>query len=174
MGPPFTKIYTGHYNIVTCVLPLNANTFATGSGDLWIKLWEITTGSCLATLKGHMKDIWGLCMISQTEIASCSSDSSIKIWSIDKLINTHTLMGHIDVVRCIVFLPDFNMLASGGMDLEIRLWDLKDKTLCSTGGSLGRHEGMIRVLLYLEHRKRLISGSADRTIKVWDVKKMVK
>lgn len=85
IGPPFVKIYTGHTDIITSILPLDEKLFASSSGDRTIKVWDIDSGYCMGTISGHFKDIWGLARISDSTIASCSADSSIKIWDYKKL-----------------------------------------------------------------------------------------
>ena len=60
------------------------------------------------------------------------------------------------------------MLASGGSDYTIKLWDLSRYTIVQT---LTGHEHLIRSMAI--HKKYgkviLISGSIDNTIKVWDL-----
>jgi WD40 repeat protein len=67
--------------------------------------------------------------------------------------------------------PDDRILASGGNDQTIRLWDLQ------TGDCLrilGEHIGWVRSVIFSTNGQStngqiLFSGSDDRTIKLWDV-----
>jgi WD40 repeat protein len=58
-------------------------------------------------------------------LASCSDDLSIKLWKFDNdspVINIEN--AHNDYVKKILFLEN-NLLASGGYDKLIKIWDLR-------------------------------------------------
>ena len=65
------------------MLKLNLNQkLISGSNDKSIKIWDLETGQCLKTLKGHIGSILGLKSInSNNTIISVSSDKSIKQWN---------------------------------------------------------------------------------------------
>ena len=61
--------------------------FASGSFDYTIKIWEIDTWKCVATLTGHESNVFGVITIKGNDrkqiIASCSNDKTIKLWEKD-------------------------------------------------------------------------------------------
>ena len=61
---------------------------------------------------------------------------------------------------------DANMIASGGADKTIRLWDVKKGQLLQI---LDNHEAQILSLSFSPKDQTLVSGSADRTVKVWQL-----
>ena len=61
-----------------------------------IKVWDVNTGTCLKTFKGHSQTISCILVLTPDLIASSSYDCSIKIWSIklgtvQYTLNQHTL-----------------------------------------------------------------------------------
>ena len=77
------------------------------------------------------------------------------------------LHGHTDGVRAVVFSPDGHLLASGGRDDEILVWDVA--TGQPDGHALTAHTGWINGLAFSPDGKTLASASEDRTIRLWDV-----
>jgi len=69
-------------------------------------------------------------------------------------------------VTSIVISPDGKILASGGKDGTIRLWDI------ATGQSLGEplrgHKDEVNSISFSPDGKILASGSKDETIRLWD------
>ena len=47
------KTLEGHSDRVNFLVKINGNTIASASFDKTIKIWDIITGKCLKTLKGH-------------------------------------------------------------------------------------------------------------------------
>ena len=56
---------------------------ASGSYDMTIKLWDISTMNCVGTLKGHTNYVVSVAFNGAGMLASGSKDKSIKHWDIN-------------------------------------------------------------------------------------------
>jgi eukaryotic-like serine/threonine-protein kinase len=65
-----------------------------------------------------------------------------------------------------VFSPDGKLIASGGWDKSIKIWDA---TTGSERMDLTGHQGAVWCVAFSPDGQRLASASADKTVKVWDV-----
>ena len=60
-----------------------SRTLASAGYDKFVKVWDVSTGTCLCTLKEHTKPVLSVCYAPGGQIlASASSDKTIKIWGI--------------------------------------------------------------------------------------------
>jgi WD40 repeat protein len=76
-----------------------------------------------------------------------------------------TLSGHTAPIRAIAFQGE--ILASGGDDKTIKLWNLKTGELLYT---LTGHSDAINKIAIAPDGQTVVSGSSDKTIKLWNVK----
>ena len=59
---------------------ISSSSFASGSFDKTIKIWDIYNFECIYTILGHKDLILIIIRIKTGEIISCSNDHEIKIW----------------------------------------------------------------------------------------------
>lgn len=100
------------------------------SDDRSIRLWDLSTGAHLATGWGHLARIWDLHFYENDQIISVSEDCTARIWKIsgDALETSEVFDGHIGRnVWCGAINAESHILATGGGDGRIRLWDLERK-----------------------------------------------
>jgi WD40 repeat protein len=77
------------------------------------------------------------------------------------------LYGHNDSVTGVAFSPDGRLLASGGLDNRIVLWDINTRQ--PIRDPLAGHQGSILSLTFSPGGDILASGSDDDTILLWDM-----
>ncbi|VDN25367.1 unnamed protein product, partial [Gongylonema pulchrum] len=61
-------------------------------------------------------------------VISASSDTTVKVWNAQKGFCMSTLRTHRDYVRALAYARDIEMVASGGFDQLIYLWDVATLT----------------------------------------------
>lgn len=77
-----------------------------------------------------------------------------------------TLEGHKDTIANLAFDPSGAMLASGGYDKTVKVWDFDSGALLRT---LEGHRGTIFSVAFSPMGKMLASGSFDTTVRLWDL-----
>lgn len=112
----------------------------------------IATGSFDWTI-----EVW---KITDTEPLRAGTDLGDPLW---------ILRGHAGTVTTVAFSPNGKILASGGADQRVRLWDL------ATGQHLhtfSNHTSKISAVAFVRD-DMLVSGSSDGTVFIWDLNKIV-
>lgn len=77
-----------------------------------------------------------------------------------------TLRGHLSNVLAVAFSPDGKLLASGGSDKTVKIWDPQTGKIIR---SLRGHNKSVTAVFFSPDGKLIMSGSSDKTIKVWNI-----
>jgi WD40 repeat protein len=78
------------------------------------------------------------------------------------------LRAHAGGACCVRYAPGGSVLASGGRDGRVRLWDARTGRELRT---LEGHEGDVNMVAFSPDGARLASAGDDRTVRVWDLRK---
>lgn len=173
-------ILNGHTFPVTAVaFSPDGETLISG-GDDTVRLWSLTSGKAIRTLMGHTGN-WSESAVTSIAvspngkfIASGGTDNTIRIWKLTDFLKSNrgkirTLTGHsqgsllAQGVRTIAFSSDGKILASGGGDKLIKLWNTATWQEIST---LNGHSDAISALAFSPVEQTLISA-ANVTIRLW-------
>src|SRR5262249_10711243 len=71
-------------NVLACVVTPDGRRVVSASSDQTLKIWDLESGSALATLQGH--DAWvNACAIipDGRHVVSASSDQTLKVWDLE-------------------------------------------------------------------------------------------
>jgi DNA-directed RNA polymerase subunit RPC12/RpoP len=101
-----------------------------GHRDGRVRHWNLETGQCLATLKGHSDVVRSVQITLNGRFAiSGSLDRTVRVWDMEAGTCVGTLEGHHDKVMSVAISPDGTLIASTGFnDRTVRLWDWKSGT----------------------------------------------
>lgn len=145
----------------------NQNWAISASHDRTLKLWDLTTGKELLTLKGHAKSVNAAVWHPfGRQIISASNDHTLRLWDLETKLTLGVFQGHTDVVRSAAITPDGSRMISASSDNTLKIWDMKTKTVLLT---LRGHSHQVLGVVVTSDGSRAISASADKTLKIWDI-----
>ncbi len=153
--------FRGHRGAVRSLAAFDGKLFS-GSSDGTIKVWELETGQCTATITDNHGSVYSLAVFNG-KLFSASDDCTIKVWDLKTGECTATLTGHEDSVLSLAVFDE--NLFSASDDGTIKVWDLKTRECTATLKDDGNS-----VLYVAVFDGKLFSASDDGTIKVWDLK----
>ncbi len=93
------------------------------------------------------------------------SNPPIKLWNTSTGEEIRILTGHRDSVNAIAFSSTAKIIASGGEDNTIRIWNYQTGELIQTL----EPQSLVNSLVFSPHAKILVSGTDDSKIRIWGV-----
>jgi WD40 repeat protein len=146
---------------------------ASFSLDCTLKIWNAKNGKYITTLPGHKSIINHAIVLSNGQLVTCGVDAKVIIWNTSgnvlnraevspKHVLKKTCVGHVGSVFRLCEMPN-GLLASGGADGTVRLWDVGSGECVKT---LKGHVGAVLDVVCLG-KGRVASAGADGTVKIW-------
>ncbi|KAK7414398.1 hypothetical protein QQX98_006763 [Neonectria punicea] len=150
----------GHVMGVWAMVPWD-DTLVSGGCDRDVRVWNLKTGTCLHTLRGHTSTVRCLKMADANTAISGSRDTTLRVWDIRTGLCKNVLVGHQSSVRCLEIKGD--IVVSGSYDTFARVWSISEGRCLQT---LQGHFSQIYAIAF--DGKRVVTGSLDTNVRIWD------
>jgi WD40 repeat protein len=121
----FLKAFEGHtHHVLDVGWKADGKLLASAGADNLVKVWDFTTGEQVRSIPGHGKQITRLLFIGKTStFVTCSGDQTVRFWNADNGGNVRNFGGNTDFVYAVGVSPDGNIVAAGGEEGILRLYN---------------------------------------------------
>ncbi|KAI0876108.1 WD domain-containing protein [Hypoxylon argillaceum] len=169
--------------------PSSGNLLVSASRDKTLRVWDVSTGYCVKTIRGHADWVRDVCPSPDGRyLLSAGNDQTARLWDIS-LANPEgklTLVGHEHTIECCTLAPPAayphlaplaglkkpppassaaEFMATGSRDKSIRIWDGRGNCIKTLNG----HDNWVRALVFHPGGKYLLSVADDKTLRCWDL-----
>lgn len=119
------KAFEGHtHHVLDVGWKPDGKFLASGGADNVVKIWDYEKGEQARTIQAHQKQITRLVFIGTTsQFATCSGDQTIRFWNADNGGNVRNFSGNNDFVYALSVSPDGTLVAAGGEEGIVRLYN---------------------------------------------------
>ena len=149
----------------------DGDTMISASTDKTAALWDVETGSRIKRLRGHTSFV-NSCTSNRRgpqTYATGSDDGMVKVWDPRQRRATHTF-SNIYQVMAVTFNDTSDQIISGGLDNDIKIWDLRRADLML---DLKGHGDTVTSLCLSPDGTHVLSNGMDNTVRLWDVRPFV-
>jgi len=151
----------------------DGNTFATGTADRLIRMWDTKTEKRNFTLRGHKDAVPNIDFSPDgTLLVSGSPDGTVFVWDVLGERIKVKIHGHTGGIKALSYTQDNRIRASGtGLDGKLRIWDAGTSSELAI---LRDHNELTQAVTFSKNSEKILSGgSIDGTIFLSDVLKLM-
>ncbi|WP_160168165.1 WD40 repeat domain-containing serine/threonine-protein kinase [Rhodopirellula sallentina] len=91
------------------------------------------------------------------------SDSQVILWDVESRTPRTMLRGHAGTVQAIAFSPNDRIVATGGLDWQVKLWE----TASGTDIASASHQGPVTAIAFSPDAQELATASRDGSVMLW-------
>jgi len=148
------------------------NTIAVGSEHRDILILDAITGSQIAVLSGHGKQVNSVAFSSDgILLVSGSNDKTVQLWDVQTGGVIKTFHGHTSKVHSVSISGDHTTIASGSGDKTIRLWNIETGECCRIIEQLniGGRQNTVHCVSFSPTDPQCFITVSGNTFQQWDL-----
>lgn len=145
---------------------------ASSKGKL-ARIWDVAGKKALLDLPVNSEVNWTAFNRTGSEVVTGDESGYVLLWELKAGVAPRTLGSHLRSVSTVAISPDGKLIASGGDDAMINLWDPAiegSNSLTKPVNTLKGHTLNILAIAFSPSGGELASASLDGTVRLWDLK----
>lgn len=169
MEPSFFEHLMEVSSVIRAIAPTgDGSIIASTSGRGVVRLWDTDSGRLSGVLRGHNQHMTSVaCSADNRLLASCDSGEGrdricIWDWQQQKLLLDFAMRGA--GISWLVFSPDAQVLASGGADSTVRMWNASN----AQGLRILTATAPINSVAFSPDGTLIAAGAANGSLRIWD------
>lgn len=157
----------GHKRWLTAIVfLLDGNSLISASEDKQVIVWDVATGRIKLPITGHPSQVWALAVSPDGGTLATASDVVRFYDPTTGRLRTVLSKEHSGMVSALAFSRNGRLMASGGDDKKVILWDLAKNQPCHV---MTGHHDQVWSVAFTPDSQMLVSGSSDRRVIIWNV-----
>jgi uncharacterized protein with WD repeat len=130
----FVKAFEGHtHHVLDVGWRADGKVLASAGADNTVKVWDYEKGEQVRTIPAHGKQVTRLLFIGKTpQFVTCSGDAQVRFWNADNGGNVRNFGGNNDFVYAVGVSPDGAVVAAGGEEGVVRVYNGNNAQLVRT------------------------------------------
>ena len=124
-GGKFIKSFEGHtHHVMDVGWKADGKMLASAGADNVVKVWDFEKGEQVRTIPAGTKQLTRLVFVGKTgQFATCSGDTQVKFWNVDNGGGGKNFGGSTDFLYALAVSPDGSVVAAGGEEGIVRLYN---------------------------------------------------
>jgi len=162
VGAAATVVLKGHTGCVAALAVLHDGHLASGCRDGTVRVWDMSTHMCIATLEGNAGDVPSLAVLADGRLASGSGSREVRLWDARTRTCVSVLLQQSQSVDALAALPD-GRLACASRSGAVWLWDTRPAAAAAATRPAGAAQ-MHDIGYHYEDNLKLVALSDGRLV----------